>query len=62
MSGPVEVIQVVRTELELRGDGTRDSPMRRLTQFWSLDGVLLAEVDPLPGSSKDLEPGEGNRT
>jgi len=33
-----------RTELAMRGDGQSD-PIRRLIQFWSLDGELLAEVD-----------------
>lgn len=42
-----KVVRVIVTELELRGDGKSDrSPMRRVMQFWSLDGNLLAEVDP----------------
>jgi hypothetical protein len=40
----VEVIQVVRTRLLRRGDGKTD-PIRIVTQYWSLDGELLAEVD-----------------
>jgi hypothetical protein len=43
-----EVLQVIRTTLELRGSGTKESPMRRITQYWTLNGELLAEVDPLP--------------
>lgn len=41
-----EVIQVIRTTLTRRGDG-KDDPIRSITQYWSLDGELLAEVDPL---------------
>jgi hypothetical protein len=42
------VIQVIETDNELRGEGTRSSPLRRITQYWTLDGTLLAEHDPLP--------------
>jgi len=45
MSSP-RVIHVIETELELRGDGTPESPFRRVRQYWTFDGVLLAEVDP----------------
>jgi len=47
-----EVIQVIRTNLERRGAGTPESPIRVITQFWTLDGQLLAEVDPVEGSRK----------
>jgi hypothetical protein len=53
----VEVIQVVRTELTLRGDGKSD-PMRRVAQYWSLDGRLLAETDPLGAADR---PGGGDQ-
>lgn len=39
------VIEVIETVLELRGDGKED-PMRRVRQYWSKDGQLLAEYDP----------------
>lgn len=39
-----QVIRVIRTELALRGDG-KESPMRRVIQYWTLDGEFLAEVD-----------------
>ncbi len=42
----VEVIRVIRTELELRGKGTEKEPYRRVEQFWSLAGDLLWENDP----------------
>lgn len=52
-----ELIQVIKTTLEIRGHGTEESPMRRITQYWSLDGELLAEVDPKyrPGQIMPME-------
>ena len=47
----VQLIHVIRTTLERRGEGVpEDDPIRCITQYWSLDGELLAEVDPLPGA------------
>lgn len=42
----VEVIQVIKTTLARRGSGKPDSPIRELTQFWTIDGELLLERDP----------------
>ena len=46
----VEVIQVIRTYLTVRGgspvEQARGDTCRRVEQFWSLDGRLLAENDP----------------
>lgn len=39
------VIQVIETTLKIKGNG-KDTPIRQITQYWSLDGNLLAEVDP----------------
>lgn len=56
-AGPIElkccdkevmVMQVIRTTNLRRGDGVR-TPIRAITQFWSMQGDLLAEVDPLAG-------------
>jgi hypothetical protein len=46
------VIQVVETTLTRRGSGTPDSVLRIITQYWSMDGELLAEVDPCPDEAK----------
>lgn len=40
-----EVIKVIRTTA-LRGTGTKDDMSRIVTQYWSLEGELLAEYDP----------------
>lgn len=43
----VMVMQIIRTTNLRRGDGTERSPIRAVTQYWSMQGDLLAEVDPL---------------
>lgn len=45
MSRDVEVVQVIRTNLLRRGDG-KASPLRIITQYWSMEGDLLWEYDP----------------
>ena len=45
------VIQVIETTLTKRGTGnTRRDPIRVVTQYWSLDGILLVESDPFSGA------------
>lgn len=46
----IELIQVIKTSLKVIGAGTPRDPHRRVTQFWSIDGDLLAEVDPVARS------------
>lgn len=55
--GPIEwkccdkevlVMQIIRTTNLRRGDGI-NTPIRAITQYWSMQGDLLAEVDPLAG-------------
>jgi hypothetical protein len=41
------VIQVIACELLRRGQGTPESPLRAVRQYFTLDGCLLAEVDPV---------------
>ena len=51
-----KVMQVIRTEAT-RGTGdpeTMDDPVRLVYQYWSLDGMLLAEYDScFPVSRED---------
>jgi hypothetical protein len=42
-----KLVQVIEVEVS-RGDG-RERPIRRVTQYWSADGILLAEDDPQVG-------------
>ena len=54
-----EVIQVIRTRIMLRGKGEPGSPYRRIVQYWSLEGELLAEVDSFCESCGCPREGEG---
>lgn len=40
-----KVIQVIETK-SIRGAGTEKDLSREVTQYWSLDGKILAEHDP----------------
>lgn len=57
---PVETIEVVRTELTKVGDGTEGNPFRKLTEYWTLDGELLATVDPADDVEIALAETEGH--
>ena len=46
MSG-ARVIQVIETYIEVRGSGQKGNPFRKVFQYWTPDGTLLAEADPL---------------
>lgn len=39
-------IEVLVTDLDMVGNERYDSPLRRITQIWSLDGEMIAEIDP----------------
>ena len=41
------VMQVIKTTILRRGNGTT-TPVRIITQYWTLEGKLLCEVDPCP--------------
>lgn len=38
-------MKVIRTNLSTNGKGVEGDPIRRVIQYWTLDGELLAEVD-----------------
>jgi hypothetical protein len=42
----VKVMQVIETTLLREGRGTKDSPIRIITQYWTMDGKLLFAIDP----------------
>jgi len=67
------VLQVIETDIERRGSGVAPDPVRCVRQYWTFDGVLLAEVDPTspaPGPAQhqvgavgfDLQVGDWVRT
>lgn len=41
----VRVMQVIETTLLRRGKGVPDDPIRIITQYWSMDGQLIVEID-----------------
>jgi hypothetical protein len=43
----VMVMQIIKTTLLRRGEGTQADPIRSVTQFWNMQGELLAEHDPV---------------
>lgn len=47
MNRGARIVQVIETTLVVRGTGEIGNPLRMVTQYWSLDGRLLAENDPL---------------
>ena len=47
-----EVIQVIKT-VSFLGKGTDENPNRFIDQYWTLEGELLATVDPLMDSDAD---------
>lgn len=42
-----EVIEVIRTELEMRGHTDDNIPIHTVTQYYTLDGELLTEDCPM---------------
>ena len=49
-----KLIQVIEVERN-RGRGVDGDPVRTVTQYWSVDGVLLAEKDPGPSQLQQTE-------
>jgi len=50
------VIQVIETTITRRGSGKdSSSQIRIITQYWSLDGDLLWEIDPCATSNGERE-------
>lgn len=47
----VRLVTVIESGLLMRGNGHEGSPLRRITQYYSLDGELLAERDPVYGDA-----------
>lgn len=42
----VEIKQLIKTQLERRGTGKEEDPIRIITQYWNMDGTLEFELDP----------------
>ena len=52
----VDVIQVIRV-CSLKGKGVEGSPMRRVTEYWSMKGACLARRDEWDESHSYVKPG-----
>jgi hypothetical protein len=50
-----KVIQVIETTLTRRGEGIEGDPIRIIRQYWSMDGELLAEVDPVSNATEEKQ-------
>lgn len=46
-SDVVRVVQLIETNIERRGTGSQEDPIRRIRQLWDFEGNLVAEHDPL---------------
>lgn len=56
-----KLIQVIET-ISKRGKGVPGDPVRVVTEYWTTDGILLAEVDPeAPKLIIGLKAREGKR-
>ena len=44
-SSSAKVIQAIEV-CTTAGNGSQENPYRRIIEYWSLDGVLLAVMDP----------------
>ena len=53
-TGKAKIIEVVFTEF-IKGFGSEDDPIRPVQQYWTRDGELLFEKDPLQNLRKDDE-------
>jgi len=49
----VEIINVIKTRLTERGEGTKKDPIRIIEQYWSMDGDLLWEKDTMKEGGSD---------
>lgn len=45
-----KVIYTINTE----GDGTAGNPVREVERYWTLDGRLIATIDPFVASQQEL--------
>ncbi len=50
---------VIETRLETRGKGTKESPIRRITQYWDENGNWLADRDDFAPETQNG--GDGGR-
>lgn len=42
----IEIVTLIRTNLTKAGVGKKEDPCRIITQYWTLGGELVFEIDP----------------
>lgn len=52
---PVQLDEVVITNLTTRGKGTKRSPIRKILQVYTKEGGLIAENDPSPETYGEMD-------
>ena len=52
IQGPISIVELIKIEGILYGNGTDRNPLRRITQYWTKDGEFVIEVDPWLESQK----------
>ena len=50
-----QIIQVIETKTAQGSGTTPDDPVRIVTEYWSFDGHLLAQIDPVMDSAETRE-------
>src|SRR2546425_6281889 len=48
--GNVREVRLFVTDLRTAGKGVEDDPIRRIIEFWTAEGQLVAAVDPVDDS------------
>jgi hypothetical protein len=54
ISVDLEIVKLIKTTLQLLGDGTDGNPYRKCEQYWDMDGTILIEYDPWTQETKWL--------
>lgn len=47
-----EIVEVIKIELD-KGEGTEESPLWGVVQYWTLDGKLITEIDRLKETPRE---------
>jgi len=48
MADTVQVVTLIKTELSRRGKGEPNDPVRIVTEYWTMEGEKVTEIDPCP--------------
>lgn len=51
----IECKELIVSTLKRRGEGTKSSPIRQITEVYNKDGIKIAEYDPHPETFTQIE-------